>query len=397
MIHLLTIVGARPQIIKAAAFTRAINSWNCSRLFQNEQITQTILHTGQHYDDNMSASFFAELDIPAPAIHLGVGGLPASEQVARMIMGIADELSRNKYDGVVLFGDTNSTLAGAIAAAHANVPVFHIEAGLRSWNRAMPEEINRIVADSISSVLFTPTSQATQNLLAEGVPSKENAIMPLPHVSDSSKDDATPHRPYSVQVGDVMYDNALHFSRMAEKRSHILEQLCLTDCHFVLATIHRPVNADNMAHLTSIISALETIAEEQRIILPLHPRTKSHLSSQQLGQLTANDHISLIEPVSFLDMIMLERHASLILTDSGGVQKEAFFYGKPCVIFREETEWTEIVHAGAAILAGADKLRIIEAYTLLKNKQVHPANLYGDGLASEHIVKEISRFFSSQS
>lgn len=360
MIHLLTIIGARPQIIKAAAFSRAVAAWNSTHN-PKEQIHETLLHTGQHYDDNMSAVFFEELGVPAPAIQLH------TQQPAEMMEGIESTLQSAHYDGVVLYGDTNSTLAGAKAASKLHVPVFHVEAGLRSWNIQMPEEYNRIVADSVSSLLFTPTDTATANLQREG-------------------------KQHIVQTGDLMYDNALWFSSLAEQKSEVLKRLQILDEPYVLATVHRQANADNPWNMRSIIVALESIAEKRKVVLPLHPRTRKGLDEDSLRKLTSNPQIILTEPVSFLDMILLEKHASLVLTDSGGVQKEAFFFGKPCVILREETEWTEIVESGAAILAGADTRQILQAYEQLQSVSIPPSTLYGDCHAADRMVLEIVRF-----
>ena len=361
MIQLLTIIGARPQIIKAAAFSRAVAAWNNAH--PENQIRETILHTGQHYDNNMSAVFFEELGVPAPAIQLH------TQLPAEMIDGIENALSSAHYDGVVLYGDTNSTLAGAKAASKMNVPVFHVEAGLRSWNSLMPEEYNRIVADSVSSLLFTPTDNATANLQREG-------------------------KQHIIQTGDLMYDNTLYFSSIAEQKSDILSCLNILNEPYVLTTIHRQSNADSPWNMMSIIAALERIAEQQKVVLPLHPRTRNGLDAETLNSLISTPQIIITEPVSFLDMMMLEKHATMILTDSGGVQKEAYFFGKPCVILREETEWVEIVEAGAAILAGADTHRILDAYHQLLSARIKPSQLYGDAHAAEKMVQAIAEYLS---
>lgn len=361
MIQLLTIIGARPQIIKAAAFSRAVAAWNVAHS-PEEQLNETILHTGQHYDENMSAVFFSELGVPAPTIQLH------AHQTIEMLDGIEKSLQSTHYDGVVLYGDTNSTLAGAKAASKLHVPVFHVEAGLRSWNIQMPEEYNRIVADSVASLLFTPTDTATANLQREG-------------------------KDHIIQTGDLMYDNALYFSTIAEQKSDILHRLNLTGEPFVLTTIHRQSNADSPWNMMTISVALNRIAEQVKVILPLHPRTRANLTEETLGILTSNPQIILTEPVSFLDMVQLEKNATIVLTDSGGVQKEAFFFGKPCVILRDETEWVEIVDCGAAILAGADSERIVDAYNQLLDKTIPgPSQLYGNGHAAEQMVREIVAF-----
>ena len=351
MKRIVTIIGARPQIIKAAAVSRAVHAHFSS------QIEEHILHTGQHYDSNMSEVFFHELGVPEPMYNLHVGSASHGVQTARMIEGIEAVLMQTHYDGVLVYGDTNSTLAAAVAASKLQVPIFHVEAGLRSFNMSMPEEINRIVCDRLSSLLFAPTTTAVRNLEAEGMTKGV------------------------VLSGDVMYDNALYFGKTACG--------CKTDRPFVLATVHRPANTDNEEHLRSIIRALQDIAKTgMDVVVPLHPRTKKRIEDLRLN----TDDLRIIEPASFLEMIALEKNAAVVLTDSGGVQKEAFFYGTPCVILRPETEWVEIVEAGAGILADADYERIMAAYEQLANKPIDFPPLYGDGHASEKILEEIVRY-----
>ncbi len=365
MKKLLSIIGARPQIIKVAAFVRAVNAWNNAHPQTAEQIRHVILHTGQHYDTNMSEAFFDELGIPAPDIRLNISHAQPASQISQMVRGIIRVLNDVPFDGVVIYGDTNSTFAGALAARHAQTPVFHIEAGLRSYNLHMPEEINRIVADALANILFTPTSAASHNLTTRNV----------------------------IQTGDLMLDNTLFFSALAAEKSTILFDLKITPNSYALATIHRQVNTDNPDNLMSIIVALETISANTPIVLPLHPRTRSVLPGECKQRLMKNPRFLLIEPVSFLDMIQLEKNATIIITDSGGVQKEAFFCSKPCIVLREETEWKEIVEAGAAILAGANPQRIQNAFLQLQNKPVlSPNNLYGDGHAAEQMVHSIASF-----
>lgn len=386
MIRLLTIIGARPQIIKAAAISRAINNH-----FQG-QIEESILHTGQHYDTNMSSVFFDELGIPQPHYNLHVGSGSHGTQTARIIEGIEKVLEEAKaklipFDGVIVYGDTNSTLAAAIAATKIHVPVFHIEAGLRSFNMSMPEEINRVVCDQLSSILFTPTTTGLQNLIREGF--ADDGIKRLVRFANQKGQRV-------VLSGDVMYDNSLYFSEIAEDKSDIIERLGLTKKQFVLATIHRPANTDNSTNLQSIFRALLDIADYQQIniVLPLHPRTRKMLSTQLSAELIArieqNTRLKVIEPASFFEIIRLEKHARVVMTDSGGVQKEAFFFETPCVILRPETEWVEIVEAGAGIIADADYQRIMDAYQVLVNKSVIFPPLFGDGHASEKILKEIN-------
>ena len=390
MIKLLTIIGARPQIIKAAAISRAV------RTKFADQIEEKILHTGQHYDDNMSEVFFRELGIPEPDYNLHVGSGSHGVQTARIIEGIEGVLmgrdsvqctgygvQEKPFDGIIVYGDTNSTLAAAVAASKIHIPVFHIEAGLRSFNMAMPEEINRIVCDQLSSVLFTPTLTGLRNLEAEGFSSIKSRV----RFADGRGQRV-------VLSGDVMYDNSMYFSAMADVQSDIIERLGLRYRQFVLATIHRPANTDNPENLRSIFRALNDIAEQYQmdVVLPLHPRTRKMIGDLRLEIGDLSDRIRIIEPASFFEIIRLEKNAAIVMTDSGGVQKEAFFYGTPCVILRPETEWGEIVEAGAGILADADYERIMAAYEALVNKSVQFPALFGDGHASEKILNEIVKY-----
>jgi UDP-GlcNAc3NAcA epimerase len=376
-LRLLTIVGARPQIIKAAALSRAIAGPFAGR------ISETILHTGQHYDAAMSQVFFEELGIPEPGIRLEVGSASHGIQTARMLEGLEAAMLRDRPDVVVVYGDTNSTLAGAVAASKLHIPIAHIEAGLRSFNKAMPEEINRIVSDHCSTWLFCPTRTAVENLVREGF-STERAAAP------------TMDKPHVIACGDVMYDNSLHYARLAQERSTLLNDLGIGTEPFLLATLHRPSNTDDPQRLQDLLQVLADLAEthRHRIVLPLHPRTLARLGTHSDGaalrQLQARKGFHLIPPVGFLDMIALERNAALVLTDSGGVQKEAYFFGRPCVILREETEWVELVQEGMATLAGADPQRIAEATAhFLGNPATHTEGLFGDGRAAEHICSEL--------
>ena len=387
-IRLLTIIGARPQIIKAAAFSRAVAAWNSTHSPET-QVVETILHTGQHYDDNMSAVFFRELGIPEPDINLHVGSGSHGVQTAKMIEGIENVLlTAQNFDGVVLYGDTNSTLAGAVAASKLHVPVFHVEAGLRSFNMSMPEEINRIVCDQLSSILFAPTETAMTNLRNEGFLLKDSTSALKPRCFRNGKGQ------YAVLSGDVMYDNAVFFAQLAEQRSDILQRLGLKDKQFVLATVHRPANTDDAANLTNIMTALADIAEAGiDVVLPLHPRTRKllpeKLPAALLQRIQGSPRLKLTDPASFFEIACLERHAKVVMTDSGGVQKEAFFYGTPCVILRPETEWVEIVESGAGIIADADYSRIMEAYKALSDRQVHFPPLFGDAHAASHILSSV--------
>jgi UDP-GlcNAc3NAcA epimerase len=377
MKKIVTIIGARPQIIKASAISRAI-----STRFST-QLTEVIVHTGQHYDANMSDVFFKELQIPKPNYNLNVGSGAHGLQTAKMIEGIESILVKEKPNVLLVYGDTNSTLAGAIAASKIQIPVVHIEAGLRSFNKSMPEEINRIMSDHVSTLLFSPTKAGLDNLLQEGF--KVNNNTPY-----------TFNNPKIYHCGDIMYDNSMHFSEVSDNESSIIAKTGITKNNFVLSTIHRNNNTDDKKRLTAIFKALNEISLKYKldIVLPLHPRTKklleTNVDSILLKEIKNNSHFKIIEPVSFLDMIALEKHAKLIVTDSGGVQKEAFFFEKPCVILRPETEWTELVDHGTAIIADADTNKIINAFdSFLTISNLTFPPLFGDGKAAEFICEEI--------
>ena len=369
--HLLTVIGARPQIIKAAAVSRAIRDRYA------DSVTEHILHTGQHYDANMSQVFFDELGIPEPEYNLGVGSGLHGEQTAKMIAGIEEVLMSRKFDGIILYGDTNSTLAGAIAASKLHVPIFHIEAGLRSYNRMMPEEINRIVCDQLSTLLFAPTQTAVDNLREEGF----------------FADHPTLNRKV-INCGDVMYDNSLFYAKVAAERCDIIKRLSLQREGYILATIHRDNNTDDPQRLEQILQALRDIAREDNtpIILPLHPRTRSRLTAQHQELITSVPLIQIHDPFSFLEMTLMEQNARLVMTDSGGVQKEAFFFERPCIILRPETEWVEIVQHHAGIIADAEYRRIVDAYAQLTNRRVSFPPLFGDGHAAEKIIESIMTY-----
>ncbi|MES2138153.1 MAG: UDP-N-acetylglucosamine 2-epimerase (non-hydrolyzing) [Bacteroidota bacterium] len=378
---ILTIIGARPQIIKAAALSRAIKN-----NFQKE-IQEVLVHTGQHYDENMSKVFFDELNIPLPDHNLNIGSGEHGKQTASMIIGIEDILLKEKPACIVLYGDTNSTLAGAIAASKIQVPIIHIEAGLRSFNKSMPEEINRIMCDHVSTLLFSPTRSGYDNLLKEGFVENNQP----PYTFDNPK---------VYHCGDVMYDNSLYFSTLAEQKISVLKDNNLQGSKFILATIHRNNNTDEPLRLNTIFSAMNKIATESKIkiVIPIHPRTskqlQKNLSSELYNAIKTNEYIKIIPPVSFLEMIALEKNATLVMTDSGGVQKEAFFFRKPCTIFRSETEWIELVNCGAARLVDADEIKILEAFNyFLTAQNLQFSNLFGDGKAAEFICAEILKHF----
>lgn len=376
--RILTIIGARPQFIKAAALSRAIQE------HFSEVITEEILHTGQHYDENMSEVFFQELHIPQPHYQLQVGSGTHAVQTARMMEGIEKVLLEKKWDGVVLYGDTNSTLAGALAAAKCGVPVFHIEAGLRSFNHTMPEEINRLMCDHLSSLLFVPTQAGMDNLEKEGIVSDQNI-----HFANGKK-----RKVY--RTGDIMYDNALYYGQMELKCVEGLPE----EVHgrpYILTTIHRNTNTDDKARLEAIVEALLVLAEEQEVVWPVHPRTKNKinelLTEELRNRLLTHGHVHLLPPLSFLQMTALESYATMIVTDSGGVQKEAYFHRKPSLILRPETEWVEIVEQGAAMLCDADKERIVEAYGVMKERRLDFPPLFGDGHTAEFILRRMLEYW----
>ena len=381
-IKLLNIVGARPQIIKASAISRAI------RKYFSDQISEVLVHTGQHYDKEMSQVFFDELEIHKPDYNLGVGSAGHGRQTSMMITGIEEVLLKEKPDCVILYGDTNSSLAGAIAASKLHFPVIHIEAGLRSFNKTMPEELNRIMSDHASTLLFAPTNDAFKNLMAEGFRTENSP----PYTVDNPK---------IYLTGDIMYDNSMFFSGLAEKKkSDFLGELSVEREKFILVTIHRDNNTDDVKRLEDIMSTLKRLATENNIILvmPLHPRTILSLKTKLEGlynEVIDSDFIKIIPPVSFLEMILLEKHCRMIITDSGGVQKESHFFKKPCIVLRKETEWIELVHNGTAKLADADPGRIEEEFIkLLANHSVleYPG-FYGNGQTAEFILKEILLMF----
>ena len=361
---IVSIVGARPQFIKAAAVSRAIAEHN--QKSADRPIVEKIVHTGQHYDENMSKVFFEELQIPEPFENLKVGSGSHGRQTGLMLERIEEVLRRNKPDLVMVYGDTNSTLAGALAAAKLHIPVGHVEAGLRSFNRKMPEEINRVVTDHLSQLLFCPTDKSVANLAKEGITSGVH------------------------QVGDVMYDSVLFYSNLAEKLSPIMSQLALQKKSFYLATVHRAENTDTPQRLENIITALGRL--EAPVVVPLHPRTSKNLEEHKV---VIGENVRIIPPVSYLDMLILEKNARIILTDSGGVQKESFWFKVPCVTLRDETEWVELIEAQYNQVVGADKQNIIaavdKAELMIKTGKLETTpELYGDGFSAESITKIVA-------
>ncbi len=357
---IVTVIGARPQFVKAAIVSRKIS--------QSTNLEEVLVHTGQHYDKNMSDLFFDEMEISKPKYNLEIGSGPHGKQTGKMLEKIEEVLLAEKPDILMTYGDTNSTIAGSLAAAKLHVSVAHVEAGLRSFNKKMPEEVNRILTDHISDYLFTPTDLATTLLTKEGLPTGK-----------------------IFQVGDVMYDVSLFFAEKAQKQSKILQQLELSPNNYVLSTIHRAENTDDSNRLKNIFTALNDLNNTCQVILPIHPRTKKILSDNpEIQKMTEN--LTLIEPVGFLDMIVLEKNAKMIATDSGGVQKEAFFFDVPCVTLRDETEWMETIELNWNKLA-SPSLTPSELVTILIDgleRKGHEGTPYGKGDASSKICKILS-------
>ncbi len=351
---IITIVGARPQFIKAAVVSRAVQA-------RGGAVSERIVHTGQHFDSNMSDVFFAELGIPQPFAHLGVGGGTHGQNTGRMIERIEAVLQDDRPDWLLVYGDTDSTLAGAVAAAKLHVPIAHVEAGLRSFNRKMPEEVNRVLTDHCSELLLTPTPAADANLQREGID--------LARVK---------------RVGDVMYDAALHYSERSDRESSVLARLGVEPGGFVLATIHRQDNTDSPQFMSEITEGLAACGTT--VVWPLHPRTRRRLEAHGI---VLPDTILACDPVGYLDMVQLEKNARAIATDSGGVQKEAYFHGVPCITIREETEWVELVHAGWNRLVSARSGLIAEAIAGARRPAHGSEPIYGEGDAGARIVEEL--------
>lgn len=356
---IVTILGARPQFIKSASVSKAIENSN--------SIKEVVVHTGQHYDANMSNVFFEELGLIKPKYELHIGSGNHGEQTGKMLIEIEKVLVTEKPDYTLIYGDTNSTIAGALASVKLHIPIIHVEAGLRSYNRRMPEEINRLISDQLSEILFTPSDSATENLLKEGI--------------NLSK---------IHNVGDVMFDNVLHFSKIAENRSAICQDLGLKNKNFVLATIHRAENVDDYETILNIFLTLDKISHRIPVILPIHPRTKAAVQKFGFLHNNFNTNFRLIEPVGYLDMLQLEKKAFKIITDSGGVQKEAYFLRTPCVTLRTETEWIELVEAGVNQLVNpVSSDMIIESTFNSTEVFTENQNLYGDGKSSIRIINII--------
>ncbi len=369
-----------------APILKAIRDYNLEN--SSDQIKVTIIHTGQHYDYGMSQVFFEELGLPSPDYHLDVGSGTHAYQTGLMLIRTEGVLLKEKSDLVLVYGDTNSTLAGALAAAKLHIPIAHIEAGLRSFNREMPEEINRVLTDHISDLLFCPTETAVRNLEKEGVAHIINGgkLIPLEMINQTFNF----HRPLVLNVGDIMYDALLMYLELAEEKSTIIDRLGLKAKEYALATVHRAENTDNTERLGKIWQGLIMLANSGlKVVVPLHPRTRKILSFKSI-KLSSNNLLT-IEPISYLDMLLLEKNAKVILTDSGGVQKEAFFLKVPCITFRKETEWVETVETGWNVLVDSDPEKIYQAALNAKVgiKSVWP---YGDGLAGKRIVRFVVRY-----
>ncbi len=345
MKKIVTILGARPQFVKAAVLSRVISD--------KDEIEEIIIHTGQHYDSNMSDVFFDEMDISKPKYNLDINGLGHGAMTGQMLEKIEKILMGEKPDAVVIYGDTNSTIAGALAAKKIDIKVIHIEAGLRSFNMQMPEEINRILTDRISDLLLCPTDTAIKNLEKEGFDNLDIQV---------------------VKSGDIMKDAVAFYSKDSAKRSSVIKDLKLENKEFVLATIHRQENTDDLSKLKSIFEGLEEVSKEMEVVIPLHPRTKNILEKNDLKY-----NITFIDPVGYFDMLELLKNCKMVVTDSGGLQKEAFFNKKYCIIIREETEWVELVENGFAKIVGHNKEEILHAVQYFKNKQSDfDIHLYGN-------------------
>lgn len=357
---IITIIGARPQFVKAATVSRAILEHN--KAYPSNTIEELIVHTGQHYDTNMSDVFFTEMEIPKPAYTLGVGGGSHGAMTGRQLEKIEEVLLKEKPDYVLVYGDTNSTLAGSLAAVKLHIPVVHVEAGLRSFNMKMPEEVNRILTDQISDVLFCPTETAVNNLKNEGFESKTCQIF---------------------NVGDVMYDAAMYYSPKSKKPNSVK-----VDSNFALVTIHRADNTDNVERLTNIVKALNEIHLQTPVVCPIHPRTR-----KMMAALSIVPSFEMIEPVGYFEMIWLLKNCALVITDSGGLQKEAYFFKKPCITMRDQTEWVELIEAGVNQLVGASQSLIVEKSVEVK-KLIHDNSsfnkeIYGTGNASNKIIETL--------
>jgi UDP-GlcNAc3NAcA epimerase len=385
-LKIVTVIGARPQFIKAAAVSRAIAQYNSAIRDQQSTINEVIAHTGQHFDRNMSDVFFEEMQIPKPHYFLEINSMNHGAMTGRMLEKVEEVLLQEKPDYVLVYGDTNSTLAGALAAKKLHSKVVHVEAGLRSFNTRMPEEINRMLTDRLSDVLCCPTETAIKNLIREG----------FINIISSSQQPSIDDQPIVINTGDVMLDTALYYGAFSADRSTIVRNMNLMGKDFALCTIHRAENTDDPKRLTGIFAALHDIIKEMTVVLPLHPRTRKIAASMGLLSTTNYQQLLIIEPVGYFDMIELLKQTRIVLTDSGGLQKEAYFFKKPCVTMRDETEWVELIDNSFNILAGAEKTRIISAIQKMFSRPFDfSINLYGKGIASRCIVETLVEAYSN--
>lgn len=384
MIELLTIVGARPQFIKASAIHRAIKNK------YSDKIRETIVHTGQHYDERLSDVFFKEMELPEPDLNLNAGSASHARQTAHMIEGVERVINSLEPDMVLVYGDTNSTMAGALAASKMHIPVIHVEAGLRSRNKKTPEEINRVVTDHVSSLLCAPTLIGFNNLVKEGF----NAYADPPFSISN---------PILLNSGDVMLDNALYYGELAKTKENLLAEYGLEPDKFAVLTLHRDFNTDNPDRLFKHIATVKQFSEkfDLKVIFPIHPRTQNAIDEHpnaELKKMLEGGNIITTPPASYLEMLMYLQNATIVLSDSGGLQKEAFFFKKPALVLRNETEWYELVKQGNSVVCGEDSQRLLDAaehYLRLKPALKFPP-LYGTGVAAETICDEIIRYFEEK-
>jgi UDP-GlcNAc3NAcA epimerase len=385
MIKILTVIGARPQIIKAAAISRAIKN------YFSDKITEIIVHTGQHYDENMSNVFFEELEVPREKYNFNAGSGSHAEQTAAVMLKAEEILLKEKPVCLLLYGDTNSTLAATVAAAKIHLPVVHVEGGVRSYNKKFPEEVNRLVCDHLSTLIFVPTLSGMKSLEREGFNLNNNP----PFTFDNPK---------VYHCGDIMYDNSLYFAETAKSKSNVLKKLGIENEKFVLVTMHRPSNVDNMESLNELFKTFDELSKQEKMIfvLPLHPRTlklfENNLEKNIYETVKKNSFLKILPAVSFLDVINLEKNSEMVITDSGGVQKEAYYFKKPCIIMLEETPWVELVESGSARLTGSDGNKINSAYKFFKenNSLLKYPEIFGDGKAALFVCEKIIEAFEKK-
>lgn len=382
MIKIVTVIGARPQFIKASAISRAIrNSFS-------SQINEIVIHTGQHYDDSMSKVFFVELEMKVEDYNLGVGSGSHAVQTAQMMVKLEDIFIQEQPHAILLYGDTNSTVAATLSAAKLHIPIIHVEGGVRAYNKKFPEEVNRIICDHLSTLIFVPTLSGMKSLEREGLA--------------EAKPPYSMNNPGVFHCGDIMYDNSLFFAEKSESKNSLLQNLGVKENEFVLVTMHRPHNVDDPATLSGLIEAFIQISEiyQISIVFPAHPRTLKIIETKIADQVRSalfNSRIKLVPPVSFIEMTLLEKKSKIVITDSGGVQKEAYYFQKPCLIMLEETPWPELVDSGTAHLVGSDPAKIKIAFDeLIKADNLQFPAIFGDGKAADFICSKIVSTFSNQ-